>query len=101
HVEGGTPQGRQNVVHDMKRSNSGDDISSNGLPGSARELLERTTLIVASNRGPVEFQIEDDGSYSTRRGSGGVVTAVGAVSRYSDLIWVASAMTEGDRRRAH
>jgi trehalose 6-phosphate synthase len=88
------------VVHDVQHLNSGNDIGANGLPGTARELLEKTTLIIASNRGPIEFQIEEDGSYSTRRGSGGVVTAVGAVSRYSDLIWVASAMTEGDRRRA-
>ena len=88
------------MVHGTQNVNSGGDIGGNGLPGSARALLEKTTLIIASNRGPLEFQIEDDGSYSTRRGSGGVVTAVGAVSRYSDLIWVASAMTEGDRRRA-
>jgi len=88
------------VVHDAQHVNSGGEISGNGLPGSARELLEKTTLIIASNRGPLEFQIEDDGSYSTKRGSGGVVTAVSAVSRYNDLIWVASAMTDGDRRRA-
>ncbi len=76
------------------------NLLADGLPVSARELLRKTTLIVASNRGPIEFQLEDDGSYSTRRGSGGVVTAVGAISRYSDLIWVASAMTDGDRQRA-
>ncbi len=69
------------------------------LPQAARELLEETTLIIASNRGPIEFQEEPDGSLSTKRGTGGVVTAVSAVSRYTDPIWVASAMTSGDRLR--
>ncbi len=76
------------------------EVTSSELPKRARDLLEKSTLIIASNRGPIEFQLEEDGTYSTRRGSGGVVTAVGAVSRYSDLIWVASAMTDGDRQRA-
>ncbi|MEX2425651.1 MAG: trehalose-6-phosphate synthase [Thermomicrobiaceae bacterium] len=69
------------------------------LPETARRLLERITLIIASNRGPIEFQLEDDGTLSTRRGTGGVVTAVSAVSRYTDPIWVAAAMTPGDRAR--
>jgi trehalose 6-phosphate synthase len=73
--------------------------STKVLPDSARELLERITLIIASNRGPIEFQEEDDGTLSTKRGTGGVVTAVSAVSRYTDPIWVASAMTSGDRMR--
>lgn len=71
-----------------------------GLPQAARDLLGRATLIIASNRGPVEFELEPDGSFSTKRGSGGVVTAVSAVTRYTDTIWVAAAMTEGDRLRA-
>ncbi|TVR70447.1 MAG: trehalose-6-phosphate synthase [Sphaerobacteraceae bacterium] len=72
---------------------------SKSLPDSARELLERITLIIASNRGPIEFQEEEDGTLSTKRGTGGVVTAVSAVSRYTDPIWVAAAMTPGDRIR--
>jgi trehalose 6-phosphate synthase len=88
------------VVHNSEHQNGATDELSNGLPGNARDLLGKRTLIIASNRGPIEFQLEEDGSYSTKRGSGGVVTAVGAVSRYSDLIWVASAMTDGDRQRA-
>lgn len=70
------------------------------LSAAARTMLEHATLILASNRGPVEFQIEEDGSFSTKRGTGGVVTAVSAVSRYSNPIWVASAMNDGDRARA-
>lgn len=88
------------MIHDAENGNSTGELLTNELPRRARELLQKTTMIIASNRGPVEYQLEEDGSFSARRGSGGVVTAVGAVSRYSDLIWVASAMTDGDRERA-
>ena len=62
--------------------------------------LAGRTLIVASNRGPVTFSYEDDGSFLARKGSGGVVTAVSAIARERQPIWVAAAMTEGDRARA-
>ena len=60
------------------------------VDGSApsRQLEEETdrvlagrTLIVASNRGPVTFSYEDDGTFSARKGSGGVVTAVSAIAQ--------------------
>lgn len=70
------------------------------LPAAARELLSHVRLITASNRGPVEFTHEPDGTFTTRRGTGGVVTAISAIGRYTDAIWIASAMTEGDRARA-
>ena len=38
-------------------------------------------LIIASNRGPVTFSRQADGSFDARKGSGGVVTAVTAVAR--------------------
>ncbi|MGA7668889.1 MAG: trehalose-6-phosphate synthase [Nitrolancea sp.] len=88
------------MVQQAQHKNGDGGIPAAGLSESARHLLERRRLIIASNRGPIEFQIEEDGSYSTKRGSGGVVTAVGAISRFSDLTWVASAMTDGDRQRA-
>jgi trehalose 6-phosphate synthase len=87
------------VSEDRNREAVGDQENSH-LPASARRLLSHVTLILASNRGPVEFQTTDDGGFVTKRGTGGVVTAVSAVSRYSNPIWVASAMTEGDRERA-
>ncbi|KPJ52094.1 MAG: hypothetical protein AMJ37_03545 [Dehalococcoidia bacterium DG_18] len=55
-------------------------------------------LILASNRGPVEYHINEGGRLQGRRGSGGVVTALSAISQHMDLTWVASAMGEGDRR---
>src|SRR3954468_5939200 len=57
-------------------------------------------LIIASNRGPVTFSRQADGSFDARKGSGGVVTAVSAIARERQPIWIAAAMTEGDRERA-
>ncbi len=70
--------------------------SQDGIGG----LLGKRTLIIASNRGPVTFAQEPDGSFSSRKGSGGVVTAVSAIAKGRQPIWVAAAMTEGDRARA-
>ena len=57
-------------------------------------------LIIASNRGPVTFSRRTGGSFEARKGSGGVVTAVSAVARERQPIWIAAAMTDGDRQRA-
>jgi trehalose 6-phosphate synthase len=57
-------------------------------------------LIIVSNRGPVTFTRRSDGGFDARKGSGGVVTAVSAVARERQPIWIAAAMTEGDRQRA-
>jgi trehalose 6-phosphate synthase len=64
------------------------------------DVLANRTLIVASNRGPVTFSYSDDGSFSSRKGSGGVVTAVSSIAKDLKPIWVAAAMTDGDRARA-
>jgi trehalose 6-phosphate synthase len=87
------------LAEENQPTDSNNPATLRQLPQSARDLLEQTTLILASNRGPIEFQEGEDGSLSTKRGTGGVVTAVSAVSRYTDPIWVASAMTPGDRAR--
>jgi trehalose 6-phosphate synthase len=55
-------------------------------------------LIVASNRGPVTFEPADDGRVSPRRGSGGLVTALLGALQEARGLWVAAAMSEGDRR---
>jgi len=71
------------------------------LDSSVEELLSDRRLIIASNRGPVEHRWnEETETLESKRGSGGVVTAVSAVSRFASPTWVASAMTDGDRRLA-
>ena len=64
------------------------------------ELLSKQRLILASNRGPLEYHLQGDGVPVARRGSGGVVTALSGLTNYVDFTWIASAMGEGDRRMA-
>lgn len=63
------------------------------------ELLDGRNLVLASNRGPIEYRTTG-GGLRPKRGTGGVVTAVSAISNLANPIWVAAAMGEGDRRRA-
>jgi trehalose 6-phosphate synthase len=53
-------------------------------------------LVLVSNRGPVTFQ--DDGE--VKRGTGGLVTALTGLASHRDAVWIASALTEGDVRKA-
>ncbi len=54
-------------------------------------------LIVASNRGPVTFERDERGELSPRRGAGGLVTALIGALQAAEGLWVAAAMSDGDR----
>ncbi len=60
-------------------------------------LIHADRLIIASNRGPVEYYLSHDGRLKQRRGSGGMVTALTDASNHMEVTWVAMAMTEADR----
>ncbi|MBM3939868.1 MAG: trehalose-6-phosphate synthase [SAR202 cluster bacterium] len=65
------------------------------------DLLRDHRLILASNRGPMEYHISPETHEpQPRRGSGGVVTALSSLTNYVDFTWIASVMGEGDRRVA-
>ncbi len=81
-------------------SDSSIDAKLASLASFTEELLAQRRLIIASNRGPLEHKIEPDGSLTAGRGSGGMVTALLATARFVPMTWVASAMTDGDRRAA-
>jgi trehalose 6-phosphate synthase len=57
-------------------------------------------VLVASNRGPVSHEVEDDGQIVAKRGSGGLVTALAPAVNETGGEWVAAAMTDGDRQVA-
>ena len=48
--------------------------------------------MLVSNRGPVTYAADG----SVQRGTGGLVTALSGLASYRELIWIASAMSEGD-----
>lgn len=71
------------------------------LPSNAGEIAQLVggrRVVVASNRGPVEFQPDAAGRMHARRGAGGVVTALASLAGLLPLTWIAVAMTAGDRR---
>jgi trehalose 6-phosphate synthase len=53
-------------------------------------------LILLSNRGPATFERTADGGLVTRRGGGGLVTALTGLLQRRDALWIASAMTDED-----
>lgn len=63
------------------------------------EHLGNMHLILASNRGPVEFRTEA-GALRVRRGEGGLVTALASMVEVVDTTWVAAPMTPEDRLAA-
>lgn len=54
-------------------------------------------IVIASNRGPYSFKARPDGSFATRRGEGGLVTALAAVAETQDVLWIAAALSKDDR----
>jgi trehalose 6-phosphate synthase len=70
------------------------------LAALCQELLSERRLILVSNRGPVEYRVAQNGELQLNRGTGGVVTALRAISRQVELTWIASTMGEGDRLAA-
>lgn len=76
------------------------DSADERLAELARALVGSRRLLIASNRGPIEFHRTAEG-FVARRGGGGVVTALTAVQRYVPVTWVAGALTPGDRAVAH
>ncbi len=66
-------------------------------PQTVSEQIHADHLIIATNRGPVEYYMDQDKTLRSRRGEGGVVTALIEAMPSMDTTWIALAMTEGDR----
>lgn len=60
----------------------------------------RGTLAVASNRGPVELRLDEDGRVVENRGGGGLIGVLGPALASRNGTWIAAALTEEDRRAA-
>ena len=54
-------------------------------------------IILASNRGPLEYHLDESGRLEASNGNGGVATALTSLVPLGDFVWIASAMTDGDR----
>ncbi len=54
-------------------------------------------IVIVSNRGPVRFELDASGELTSRRGAGGLVSGIAPLVGGTDALWLAAAMTEGDR----
>ncbi|MFJ8349988.1 trehalose-6-phosphate synthase [Streptomyces sp. NPDC094153] len=57
-------------------------------------------VLVASNRGPVSYQVREDGSLHSRRGGGGLVSGLSAIGPEAGAVWVCAALSDADREAA-
>jgi trehalose 6-phosphate synthase len=60
------------------------------------ELLGGRTLVIAANRGPVTFSLDNDDEFSFKRSGGGLVTALTGLAQNVEATWIASASTPAD-----
>lgn len=58
-------------------------------------------VIIVSNRGPFAFTEKEEGEFEVERGAGGLVTALAALAQKHEVIWVAAAMSEDDKKWAN
>jgi trehalose 6-phosphate synthase len=72
------------------------------LPASADYPDHRATtpparVLLASNRGPVSFSRSKDGTLTTKRGSGGLVSGLSAIGPEAGAVWVCATLSDADR----
>ncbi|WP_034266417.1 alpha,alpha-trehalose-phosphate synthase (UDP-forming) [Actinospica robiniae] len=61
----------------------------------------RAGVLLASNRGPVSFARGEDGHLAAKRGGGGLVSGLSSISAGpGEIVWVCSALSDGDREAA-
>ncbi|WP_432054735.1 alpha,alpha-trehalose-phosphate synthase (UDP-forming) [Streptomyces sp. bgisy022] len=63
----------------------------------AAQAGQGAQVLVASNRGPVSYTVDEDGALRARRGGGGLVSGLSAIGSDADALWVCSALSDGDR----
>ncbi len=84
----------------MSPSVAQDEFEPTGYERAALPISQPRRIILASNRGPLEYHSGEDGSLIASSGNGGVATALTSLVPLGDFVWVASAMTDGDRKMA-
>lgn len=54
-------------------------------------------VVIVSNRGPLSFRLDANRELIATRGAGGLVSGIAPLVAGTDTLWVAAAMSEGDR----
>lgn len=77
------------------KQNEGAQPSDQDSPNGTQQA--KPLIVIASNRGPFSFTQQEDGTFTSTRGAGGLVTALSALMQRHDVLWVAAALDEDDR----
>lgn len=62
--------------------------------------VDQRAVVILSNRGPLSFRLDDDGSLTAQRGAGGLVSGLAPIVAGTGTTWIAAAMSEADRKAA-
>jgi trehalose 6-phosphate synthase len=89
-------RGLQEYMRALLRLDDNTAISRDAIAGPERP----NRIILASNRGPLEYHFDENGRLEASGGNGGVATALTSLVPFGDFVWIASAMTDGDRAMA-
>jgi trehalose 6-phosphate synthase len=73
-----------------------DIRSRTNCDGWQREFFSHRSLIIASNRGPVTFEQDENGNFQYERGAGGLVTALTGLAHHADATWISCAQSKAD-----
>lgn len=73
----------------------GSSVYRRALKTLCDEGLSERTLVIASNRGPVEYR-QSEGRILARRGQGGLVTALSSLVEVVESDWVAAPLSKDD-----
>jgi trehalose 6-phosphate synthase len=90
------------LTRKAKGSGKGNEVSTGelALHTLCKKVLEGRRLLIATNRGPVTYERDEQGQPVAKRGSGGVVTALSSLTNYTPVTWVAAALSLTDRQLA-
>ncbi len=75
-------------------------LEAGAADAALRNTLGERRIILASNRGPVQYALDRRGELVAQRGQGGLVTSLTSLVRHARVSWVASCMNAADREAA-
>jgi trehalose 6-phosphate synthase len=62
--------------------------------------MAQRPVVIVSNRGPLSFSVSEEGELMARRGAGGLVSGIAPLVAGTDAVWIAAAISDGDREAA-
>jgi len=62
--------------------------------------MAQRPVVIVSNRGPLSFSVDDEGDLVAKRGAGGLVSGLAPLVADTDAVWIAAAISDGDRLAA-